>query len=303
MLDTIAIIHTGYSKALYYSIRQARKTNPDAKILLIGDKERKNLSKYSTFVDIDSLHSSDIDLLEKVYVHLGKSSKAFELFCIRRWFILRNLMITHNIDRCLHIDSDVMLFCNVETTFESLSKYDVALTSSLAITMNINNIEVLKGFCNYVIETYTNEERLNRLKNMYYSGRHKKGQLGSMSDMDLSRDFFSSNSFSLFDICNLYNESIFDSAIISGHPSFKMKRKMKYEMKEIFFEDNIPYCMYLQDNEYRKLKLNSMHFISYSKIYMKKIFKCHNLNFNPIYINIHREASVLYKKIKKMLKK
>ena len=303
MLDTIVIIHTGYSKALYYSIRQARKLNPDAKIFLIGDKERKKLSKYSTFVDIDSLNSSDIDLLEEAYVHLGKSSRAFEIFCIKRWFILRNLMLNHKIDRCLHIDSDVMLFCNVSTTFESLSKYDAALTSNLAITMNINNIEVLKSFCNFAIETYTNEKRLNRLKNIYYSGRHNEGELGSISDMDLSRDFFSSSSFSLFDLSRIYNESVFDCSIIAGHPSFRMKRKMKYEMKEIFFEDNTPYCMYLQNNEYSKLKINSMHFISYSKIYMKKVFKCHNLNFNPIYINIHREACVLYKKIKKTLKK
>ena len=303
MLDTIVIIHTGYTKALYYSIRQARKSNPHAKILLIGDKERKNLSKYSTFIDIDSLQSSDIALFEEVYVHLGKSSRAFEMFCIRRWFILRNLMLTHKIDRCLHIDSDVMLFCNISTTFESLSHYDTALTSALAITMNINNIEVLKDFCNFVIETYTNEECLNKFKTMYYSGRHNEGVGGSISDMDLSRDFFSSSSFSLFDLSYPYNKSVFDCSIIAGRPSFKMKRKMKYEMKEIFFEDNIPYCLYMENNEYSKIKLNSMHFISHSKIYMKKIFKCHNLDFNPIYINLYRETCVLYNKIKKILKK
>jgi len=303
MLDTIVIIHTGYSKALYYSILQARKTNPNAKIFLIGDKENKKLSKYSTFVDIETLYSDDIALFEKVYVHLGKSSRMFEMFCIKRWFILRNLMLSHKIDRCLHIDSDVMLFCDVSSTFESLSYYDAALTSALAITMNINNVEVLKGFCNFVIETYRNEDRLNGLKNMYHSGRHNEGVGGSISDMDLSRIFFSKNSFSLFDIAQIYNESIFDCAIIYGRPSFKMKKKMKYEMKEAFFEDGILYCMYLQNNEYSKVKLNSLHFISYSKIYMKKIFKCHNLDFNPIYINLYREASVLYKKIIYIFKK
>ena len=299
--NNIVIIHTGYSKYLYYCLIQARKTNPNAFIYLIGDKEYKKLSRYSEFVNINDLVSDDINLFENSYIHLGKSSYKFEMFCIKRWFILRNFMDKFNISSCLHIDSDVMLLADTEESLEYFNDCDIALANNLALTMKINNINVIKEFCNFIIDIYTKEENINYLKSLYFdTDRCSIGTAGSISDMDLSRMFFESTSFSVKNLSEIYNNSFFDSAIIYGDPNFEMIKKGRYTMKKVFFENEVAYC-HVCENPNLKIRVNSLHFLVWSKIYMKKILKCEDLNFNPIYINTYREFVVFYKKIKNIL--
>ena len=88
----IAIIHTGFAKYVVYVLRQIKRTNPNSKIFLISDKEYKNYSKYSTFVDISAISSEDAKTFKEKYIHLGKSNPNYEMFCMLRWIILRDFM-------------------------------------------------------------------------------------------------------------------------------------------------------------------------------------------------------------------
>ena len=93
----IAIIHTGFAKYVVYVLRQIKRTNPNSEIFLISDKEYKNYSKYSTFVDIYAISSEDVKTFKEKYIHLGKSSPNYEMFCMLRWIILRDFMKKYDI--------------------------------------------------------------------------------------------------------------------------------------------------------------------------------------------------------------
>lgn len=300
----IVIIHMGFAKYLLYVLRQIKITNPNSEIFLISDKENKKYSKYSTFVDISKIQSLESKSFKENYIHLGKSSPNYEMFCMLRWIILRDFMREYNIKECLHIDSDILIFSDLNKSLNPFSNYKISLAHNLALTMHIKDIEILDEFSKYLLFKYTNENELNKLKDMYYkTDRINNGVAGSISDMDISREFFSSVKEPIGDLSEIVNDSIFDSAIVYGEPEFEMLKKGKYKSKKIFFENKIPFCNYVLNGENKKIKFHSLHLLTWTKLFIKKLSNCKDLDFNPYFINIYREFTAFKSKIRKYINK
>ena len=300
----IVIIHMGFAKYLLYVLRQIKITNPNSKIFLISDKENKKYSKYSTFVDISKIQSLESKSFKENYIHLGKSSPNYEMFCMLRWIILRDFMREYNIKECLHIDSDILIFSDLNKALNPFSNYKISLAHNLALTMHIKDIEILNEFSKYLLFKYTNENELNKLKDMYYkTDRVNNGVAGSISDMDISREFFSRVKEPIGDLSEIVNDSIFDSAIVYGESEFEMLKKGKYKLKKIFFENKIPFCNYILNGENKKIKFHSLHLLTWTKLFIKKLSDCKDLDFNPYFINIYREFTAFKSKIIKYINK
>ncbi len=300
----IVIIHMGFAKYLLYVLRQIKITNPNSEIFLISDKENKKYSKYSTFVDISKIQSLESKSFKENYIHLGKSSPNYEMFCMLRWIILRDFMREYNIKECLHIDSDILIFSDLNKALNPFSNYKISLAHNLALTMHIKDIEILDEFSKYLLFKYTNENELNKLKDMYYkTDRVNNGVAGSISDMDISREFFSRVKEPIGDLSEIVNDSIFDSAIVYGEPEFEMLKKGKYKLKKIFFENKIPFCNYRLNEENKKIKFHSLHLLTWTKLFIKKLSDCKDLDFNPYFINIYREFTAFKSKIRKYINK
>ena len=300
----IVIIHMGFAKYLLYVLRQIKITNPNSEIFLISDKENKKYSKYSTFVDISKIQSLESKSFKENYIHLGKSAPNYEMFCMLRWIILIDFMREYNIKECLHIDSDILIFSDLNKALNPFSNYKISLAHNLALTMHIKDIEILDEFSKYLLFKYTNENELNKLKDMYYkTDRINNGVAGSISDMDISREFFSSVKEPIGDLSEIVNDSIFDSAIVYGEPEFEMLKKGKYKLKKIFFENKIPFCNYILNGENRKIKFHSLHLLTWTKLFIKRLSNCKDLDFNPYFINIYREFTAFKSKIRKYINK
>jgi len=133
---------------------------------------------------------------------------------------------------------------------------------------------------------------------MYYNtDRVNNGVAGSVSDMDISREFFNDIKEPIGDLSEIVNESVFDSAIVYGSPEFEILKKGKYEIKKIFFENETPFCNYDYNGENKKIRFHSLHLLTWTKILIRKLYNRKNLNFNPYFINIYRELNALKSKI------
>ena len=299
----IVIIHTGFAKYLLYTLKKIKETNKDSNVFLISDRKYKEYSKYSIFVDINKVTKDESILFKNKYIHLGKSNPNYEMFCMQRWIILKDFMKEYNINECLHIDSDILLFSNLDEALKPFFKYDISLAHNLALTMYIKDVKILEEFSEYLLFKYTDEKEINKLKNMYYNtSRVNNGVAGSVSDMDISREFFSNFKLPVGNLTEIENDSVFDLAIVYGSENFEMLKKGKYEMKKIFFENNIPFCNYNKDNINKKIRFHSLHLLVWTKAYIKKLAYNKDLNFNPYYINIYRELNALKNKVKKLFK-
>lgn len=298
----IVIIHTGFVKYLIYTLRKIKETNKNANIFLISDKEYKEYFKYSSFVDIKKVIKEESIEFKNKYIHLGKSNPNYEMFCMQRWIILKDFMKEYNIRECFYIDSDILLFSDLNEALNPFNKYNISLANNLGLSMYIKDVKVLEEFSKYLLFKYTNEKEINKLKSMYYDdpNRVNNGVAGSISDMDLSRDFFSNFNLPVGNLSEIENDSVFDSAIVYGGAEFEMLKKGKYQMKKIFFENNIPFCNYSKDKINKKIRFHSLHFLVWTKLYIKKLSENRDLDFNPYYINLHREFTVFKNKIKKL---
>ena len=294
----IVIIHRGFNKYVVSTLRQLRKTNPNSNIFLITDENYRDYSKYSTFIDIKSVLKKDSLYFSNIYVHFGKSNPQFEMFCMQRWIILRDFMLEYSIDSCIHLDSDILVFSDLSEALVPFNDYRISLSNNLALSMYIRDISILDEFVNFLLLKYSDKDKLYTLSDMYYNtDRCRNGVAGSISDMDLSREFFS-NKDCLGNLSNIINNSTFDSSIVYGDPLFEMIQKNKYKMKKIFFEYEIPYCNAYIDNYTKKIRFHSLHLLTWSKVYINRLSQYKNLDFNPYFINLYREFNVLKYKLK-----
>ena len=293
----IVIIHKGFNKYVLYCLKQLKTTNKNSNVYLLSDKEYKEYSKYSIFVNISNVLGNDAKLFADKYIHLGKSNPNYEMFCMQRWIILRDFMKLYNMKECFYMDSDVLVFSNLDEALLPFNEYKISLTSNLALSMYIRDVSILDEFSFFLLNKYTSEIEINKLKDMYYNtGRSENGVAGSISDMDLSREFFSEKKVG--NLYNIINNSIFDTGIFYGE--FEKISKGKYSLNKIYFEDNIPYSNYIFDNENKKIRFHSLHFLVWTKIFIKDMCRYKNLSYNKYIINIYRELNVFKSKIKKI---
>jgi hypothetical protein len=130
-------------------------------------------------------------LLREVYKHKSQWGEGFEFVCIERWFILYEFMITHKIDKCVILDSDILIFSNLTAVKEAFPDHDMTWTGFSAHINFINDISALKQFCDFFLGCLNAVQDLNEMgvANTSYlpvsiSKRYKRSEIPE-KDIDL----------------------------------------------------------------------------------------------------------------------
>jgi hypothetical protein len=263
----IVIIHVNNSEYLSYSLAQAKKSNPESKIVLLGDSSN-DCYKFIEHENIFNYYKNAQNFSD-IYRHNSVNSYNYELFCFQRWFFLKDFMAANDINKCLHIDSDVMLYANVTEEQKKFANYDLSLPHGISPhCLFINNLNVLEKFCDFLIEIYTDSSIDEQIKN---------NSLVSISDMTAFREFGNLIEFRIGNISNIRDNSKYDLNINCSE-GFEMKDGRK----NIYLLEEQPFCKYLDLP--KDVKFNIIHFQGHAtKKYMKDYFSGDNiLNKNPI---------------------
>src|SRR5437870_5654360 len=123
----IVFFHKGDAWYLWYTLRQARLTNPEAPIYLLGDVHCRRYDRFAEFVDLRPYDAAAREFAG-LYVHLSTNHADFELVCFQRWFVLREFMREKGLDRCVYLDSDVMAYTDLAGEFGRFAEKDLTLT-------------------------------------------------------------------------------------------------------------------------------------------------------------------------------
>ncbi len=184
---TVIITHRGYRSYLPACLRRACASNPDGRVVLLGDEASASIG-IGEHHDIDQPElQEDLDEFRRIYKCRSRSQGyLFERGCLERWFVIRNFMRREKLRGCLAIDSDVLLFCNVPE--ESLRFRSYAMTfgrwDAVRVVPHCNfirGIEGIESFCEYVLELYRNPDALERIAAI----NRKKYDSSWISDMSL----------------------------------------------------------------------------------------------------------------------
>ena len=246
----IILVHTGKSYYLGPVVRQARWFNPENRICLLSDASTKGISGVE-HVMMDGYMDS-AKAFEKVYQHLSINSYQFELFCFQRWFIVRDFAKAQGFKRFVCLDSDFLLFDQVDAFFASCLDYDFTVCGKIGPIFILFNEQSIDKFCSFCTELYTRPAYLSFLQDSY-KGMAERRELGGICDMTafgLYQEHVSSN---VLDIAYPRNGVCVDHRIRSSfgfemddaHPDM-----MGNTYKKIYWVDNRPFGRFLPTGEF-----------------------------------------------------
>jgi hypothetical protein len=151
----------------------------------------KQFNKLSTGVNYKQLWCEDCKKIEDNFVHYGTNSLSFELYCVLRWFLLRNFMIQNQLESAICIDNDVLFLSPITQWPQEIKAANYTLSYGCSPHLNfINSLHSLKSFCNFCFGIYVdrNEEMQHIQKTA--AERAKENLNFSINDMVLWSKFF-----------------------------------------------------------------------------------------------------------------
>ena len=176
----VIFVHRGFSDYLEHSLWQARQYNEE--VILIGDATNDCFDFVHHFDMSD--YFSEADRFAHRYVHLSSNELLYELFCIQRWYVIKEFVDRHQIERFFYCDSDVMVYCDVSQELDGIDA-DVALTDIEGYSGHNSfwSRGALKLFCDFASLFYECKENIRA-----WEDRVKRGG-NSLCDMTLLTEF------------------------------------------------------------------------------------------------------------------
>ena len=282
MFRPIVVIHKGCPDYLNIVLAQAHKHNPDSPLVLLGDSSNAHLVRKIPGLEHELFQydSGDSVGFAKVYQHQSGLDEDFERICFQRWILLRDLMRRRNWNQLLHLDSDVLLFSNIEQVGKRFDNSVMTLAPWFGDnsrwcghTNFINQPDALDQFVDFIFKLYTTDEG-KRLREKSYN------ETGWISDMTCLGLFRQQTSLSIADLRQIIDGAIFDDFIASTQDIYeKANRWFRKRMKRIIFKDGVPYCRLKESGE--RIRLLSIHFQSPVK-YMIKHFAKEKLDVSTL---------------------
>jgi hypothetical protein len=191
--EVIVFIHKGYSSCLFASITTARESNPCGEIILIGD-ETNNIPKILNALNCEHVNISKFEStaikFAAIYRHDGNNSLGYELFCLQRWFILNDFLVTRpSKSKVLYLDSDAFLFEDASNVLSNMTS-NIALCHFISPAFTyIKNVKELDKFCTFVYESFLNIELYEKL--VEFVKDYSNQGMPHISDMTLFGEYSS----------------------------------------------------------------------------------------------------------------
>lgn len=279
----IVLIHKNDHPCLEYSIRAATQHHSD--ITLITDIKWKYDNAVKT-VDIDLYACENTIQFSKVYQHFSSNNQDFEFICIERWFILLEHMKRNKLTELIYIDSDVIIYENLsEIILKHYKHYEICLSiydqkyEDMRWVASGGHMyttyKALEAFCQFILDTYTNNIKKLLLKWNWHLDNKIKGGINDMTFIYLFQhqtDFKIGNLLAVVD-----NEFCWDSHLYSSTNEVKDEYEMEHscllnnDIKKIKFKNNHPYCY--NTIKQKDIRFVLLHFQSDAKRIMPKYIR------------------------------
>ena len=158
----IIFIHRGSQYYLFLALAQARASNPESEIVLLGDNQALMnpdfFLQYRINFDLISSYLNSASIFKKIYVHDSSNTFEYERFCFERWFIVKDYIEKNGITKnfcCL--DSDAILYAHVGNVF-NLLKSDLNTCDCVGPQfLFFKSIDILKQYCNFITSVFIDE--------------------------------------------------------------------------------------------------------------------------------------------------
>ncbi len=259
----IVFIHYGNSDYLPFTLGQAKLWSMASPIVLIGDKTN-NLFPFVTHVNMNSYGRQAAEF-QKIYKHMSPNGAPYELFCFVRWFLLRDFMKAHGLQRIVHVDSDVLMYVDVNKEQENWRDYELTLVNGVcAGNMFVNGLKGMEGLCDVIWDLYAGADSAQRLAEIY-AWRQKTNE--GISDMVALKAYYDANRAKVAEMTGIQPDGSYWDANIHLSEGFELFDGRKVAR----FVDRVPYCRRLDTG--RSVRFKGLHFQGVAKEYIEPAFR------------------------------
>jgi hypothetical protein len=200
---SVIIIHIGYKDYLESNLKITGKNN---NIYLIGDQSIEHLNKLPNvnFFNIEKYLSDPlINYFKKHFINYSDLKSDFQWLCFLRIFIIKLFLIQENLDYIFHIDSDNILFYNINSYYFSKNvAYCInndwhEFRMSCSVHSALINLEFCQIFEQLYVDIFVTKSKFYLIKDKI---NYHKNQPGGICDMTL---YYLINKFKMVDVENL----------------------------------------------------------------------------------------------------
>jgi hypothetical protein len=259
----IIFMHYGNSNYLPFTIGQAKLMSITSPIVMIGD-QTNNVLPFVTHVDMNR-YGRQATEFQKIYRHLSPNGFPYELFCFLRWFLLRDFMIAHGLQQIIHLDSDVLLYTDVNRERNNWKDYDLSLVNGVcAGNMFVNGTRGLEDLCQIIWDLYAGPGSQGKLDAIYEERRKFNG---AISDMVALRALYDSNRGRIAEMTGIQPDGTHWDANIHMDEGFEMLGNIK----RVRFVNQRPYCRHVESG--REIRFKALHFQGIAKQHIEPAFR------------------------------
>lgn len=182
--QAVVLYSRGLPVYVFCCLFQLRKTSANMPIVLISDADPK--LDFVTWIDARD-YTGAYERFRRLYVHLSTNEDWFERVCFYRWFVIRDWMVRAGVERCMHIDTDVLMFVDANCVSVPVPAGGIGIGSSVDGSFSphvlmINGVSALSRFCDFCCEMYEEPEKLEILKK-FYNRKRAADEAGGVCDM------------------------------------------------------------------------------------------------------------------------
>ena len=219
----VIYFHEGFSPYLPFALSQARRSNPRARIILLGDSQNRIQGiqyEHHLLADYEGRHQEFLNC----YRHFHPGHLGDERRCIERWVYLSEFLKKQKIEEFLFLDSDMLLFCDVRKILEMSKGYDAAGAPMFWAFCFFLKKNLVTDFTDWILQQYRNPSVIDKWDAEFR--RHlagEKEQAGIIQDMALAKIFIEEKGIRVLDLTQPANGKIVDSGRLGG--AFQHGRK------------------------------------------------------------------------------
>lgn len=237
MRPPLIYIHKGYSWYLPLAFSNAT-ARYGGQVVFIGNRLARGVARAFgiTPYDIEEVGHGAKNFAAS-YRHHSSLGQEFELFCIQRWFMLRDFMRANGLDACCYIDSDVLLAADLGGLQERTKDWDLVFTGYSAHVTFVNRLIALERLCDFILKAYADPVWEARFIEWHQRCVADSGSSG-VSDMTLFHWFHQSHQANVGVYGEIFGESPVD---ITLEDTVGWKKDCR-GFKGLFWDGKIPYA-------------------------------------------------------------
>jgi hypothetical protein len=219
----IIYFHEGFSPYLPFAIRQARISNPDARIILLGDSQNRIQGiqyEHHLLSDYEGRHQEFLDCYQHFHAgHLGDERR-----CIERWIYLSEFTHRNDIHEFLFLDSDALLFSDMRSLIEKWRGHDAAGTPYFYGFCYFERKGLVTDYAEWIFQQYKSPTIMKRWIDLVENGK-AHGTKVNITDMTLAQMFITEKRIKMFNAGAPLNGKMIDMGLLGG--AFHHGRKDK----------------------------------------------------------------------------